>query len=192
MQNVGGEYYSLCPFVATEQTERMVSLHRTGMVLNTLQIPRTSSEWIKAMRRAKDGATYFGIPMSDYHWPWLVRAYVIVEMRYQRIERLRIDCDWGIDELKDALKPDQCAWLHRWLSSAVASNSLRKLLRALAYDEPLEMLSCFACVFGDSSVMQTPVDKVCSHMQSIVRARTAHCEAHTWEAHPVHILFEAM
>ena len=192
MQNVGGEYYSLCPFVATEQTESMASLHHTGMVLNTMQIPRTSSEWIKAMRRANDGATYFGIPMPDYQWPWLVQAYLIVEMRYQGIERLRIDCDWGTDELKDALKPDQCAWLHRWLSSAVASNSLKKLLRALAYDEPLEMLSCFACIFGDNNMMQTPVDRVRRHMQSIVRAHKAHCEAHTWEAHPAHILSAAM
>ena len=47
MQNVGGECYSLCPFVATEQTERMVSLHHTRTVLNTMQIPKTSSEWDK-------------------------------------------------------------------------------------------------------------------------------------------------
>ena len=130
--------------------------------------------------------------MPDYQWPWLVRAYLIVEMRYQGIERLRIDCDWGIDELEDALKLDQCARLHRWLSSAVASNSLKKLLTALAYEEPLEMLSCFACIFGDSNMMQTPVDKVRKHMQSIVRPRKAHCEAHMWEAHPAHILSAAM
>ena len=133
LKNDKGEYYNMCPFKAAAQTERMVSLHHTGMVLNTLGIPKTNTEWIKAVRRANEGATYFGIPASAYAWPWLVRAYLITDMRHVGIERLRIDRDWGIDEVTEALQPDQCVWLRRWLASGVASNSLEKLLRALAY-----------------------------------------------------------
>ena len=170
----------------------MVSLHHMGMVLRTLNIPKTNTEWMKAMRQANAGAAYFGIPTPDYQWPWLVRAYLITEMRHQGIQRLRIDRDWGIDEIKEALKPDQCSWLDRWLTSAVASNSLNKLLRALACNEPLDMLSCFVCILGDNNVARTPTGEVRKHMQIIIRARKAHCADHAWEAHPAYILSNAI
>ena len=67
-----------------------------------------------------------------------MRAYLITEMRHRGIQRLRISKDWDIGALKVALKPDQRAWLCTWLTSAAASNSLNKLLKALAY-KPLEM-----------------------------------------------------
>ena len=53
-----------------------------GVVLNTLGVPKTNVDWLVAFRKAACGAAYYSIPTSGYHWPWLVRLYLIPEMRH--------------------------------------------------------------------------------------------------------------
>ena len=60
--------------------------------------------------------------------------------------------------------------------STVASGPLKQLLKVLVYNEPLEMLSCFACIFGDNYIMRVPVQQVSKHMgqHSSCPVRTPH------------------
>ena len=114
------------------------------MVLNTLGVPKTNVDWLVAFRKAACGAAYYSIPTSGYHWLWLVRSYLIAEMRHHGIMQLQITAEWGLTEVAEALVPDQCRWLHVWMAT-LAGDSLNKWVKMLAYSEPLEMLSCFAC-----------------------------------------------
>ena len=61
--NTDGEYYSLKPFTAAS-TEKFVTLHHTGAVLNTLGVPKTNVDWLVAVRKATRGAAYYSIPTS--------------------------------------------------------------------------------------------------------------------------------
>ena len=81
IRNTDGAYYSLKPFTAAS-TEKFVTLHHMGVVLNTLGVPKTSVDWLVAVRKAARGAAYYSIPRSGYHWLWLVRSYLITEMRH--------------------------------------------------------------------------------------------------------------
>ena len=93
--NTDGEYYSLKPFTAAS-TEKFATLHRMGAVLNTLGVPETNAGWLVAVRKATRWAAYYSIPTSGYHWPWLVRSYLITEMRHHGIMQLQITAEWGL------------------------------------------------------------------------------------------------
>ena len=185
-----GQYYSICPFDAHKHPDRISNLHCMGLVLNTLPVPQTSSEWIDAVRKAHRGAVHFNITASPYHWPWLVRLYLIVEMRHRGITRLRVNQDWGWEETAEATQPDQCKWIQYWMTT-VASNSIKKLMNVLAYREPLELLSCFACIFGDNSIMCVTEADVTKSTDRIRRIRRRCRKESGRESHPAYVIKEA-
>ena len=80
-----------------------------------------------------------------------MNVYMIVEMRHKGIKELRVTIDWSHEEVAEAMLPDQSEWLGLWVRK-VAEDSLKGLIKKLEYREPLEMLSCFACILGDSAL----------------------------------------
>ena len=104
--------------------------------------------------------------MPEYKWPWLVRSYSLVEMRHRGINRLTVTIDWAGQEIVAACRPDQGRWLPRWMR-ALADDSLTRLLAILHYKEPLELLSCFACVMGDEQLVTLSVDAIVHKLHAI-------------------------
>ncbi len=51
-----------------------------------------------------------------YHWPWLVRVYLIAEMRHASVCAPEMTQDWDAAALRQALRPDHNEWLPLWLS----------------------------------------------------------------------------
>ena len=189
--NADGEYYAICKFEASIHTEKIMTLHLMGMVLNRLHVPKNNAEWLSALRDAWRRADLEMIRTPEYHWPWLIRSYLIVEMRHNGIKRLKVTRDWDLERLKEACQPDQSGWISMWMKS-VAGDSLKKLLKELAYDEPLEMLSCNACLLGDNAISSIEQSKLEQHMSAISRQRREMRSKSGWECNPAIVVTEAM
>ncbi len=56
----------------------------------------------------------------------------------------------GQHEVAKALVPDMGYWVPLWTESV--GKSLKTLLKQLQYTEPLELITCFACLLGDSAI----------------------------------------
>ena len=117
----------------------MSRLHRVGRILLETHAPSSNTQWLSAVEHVQARAHTMGIKATDYHFWWLVRTHLIVEMRHAGIDRLKLQQDWGQHEVAKALVPDMNNWVSMWIKRA------GKLLKQLHYTEPFELLACF-CV----------------------------------------------
>lgn len=191
IRNDAGEYYSLMPFSTAAHTESLRALHTAGVVLNMLPVPRTNVEWTRAQEQANEAAEMLKLKRSQYHWPWLVRTYLIAEMRHHGIMSLRVVQDWNTKELQDAFKPDQNGWLSLWMSRLVGG-SLRQLLLRLRFKESVELLSCFACVMSDNTIMAYPTAQVRQRSAEIEKVRRQMCQQFGREPSPAVVMQSVM
>jgi hypothetical protein len=107
------------------------------------------------------------IKATDYDFWWLVRAHLIVEMRHAGIGRLKLQQDWGQHEVAKALVPDMNKWVSMWIKRV--GNSLKILLKQLQYTEPLKLLTCFACLLGNSAIDKHSTDELRSASHAITK-----------------------
>ena len=70
-------------------------------------------------------------------------------MRAAGISRLKVTNDWNTEQVVEALLPDQSGWLPHWMRS---KGWTLKQLSAHLKDVPVEMLSCMACILGDTAL----------------------------------------
>ena len=91
-------------------------------------------------------------------------------MRHRGIERLSVTADWDKDAFASAMVPDMNEWLSIWMASPEIG-SLKVLLSRLAYREPLEMLSCYCCILGDSEIDQYSTDELDAAQVAIGKQR---------------------
>ena len=131
------------------------------------------------------------LPMPRYKWPWLARSYLLGEMRHRGIDRLKVAVDWTRQDVVAACRPDQCGWLPRWMR-AQAGDSLRRLIAILKYKEPLELLSCFACVMGDEQLVTLSVDAIVHDLNAIKSCRAKWREEMGWEPNPTLVVAHAL
>ena len=172
VQNKDGEWYGPRAYVMQEHHPRMLGMHRLGRMLLHMQVPRTNREWLETIETFGRRCADIGITDHSYHFWWLARAYLIVEMRHQGIERLCVTADWTKDQVATAMVPDMSEWVTSWMvSGAVGANSLKTLLSNLAYREPLELLACFCCMLGDTAMEQYSTDALASARDAINKQR---------------------
>ena len=115
-----------------------------------------------------------------------------MEMRHAGIARLKLQQDWGQHEVAKALVPDMSDSVPMWTKRA--GNSLKTLLKQLHYTEPLELLTCLACLLGDSAVDNHSTYELrrASHAITKERARVkAHSFGHV-EGNPAAIVQTVM
>jgi hypothetical protein len=113
-------------------------------------------------------------------------------MRHAGIDRLKLQQDWGQQEVAKALVPDMSEWVPLWIKSA--GNSKKTLMKQLQYTEPLEFLTCFACVMGDSAIDKWSTDELRSASHAITKERArmkAKSSGHV-EGNPAVIVQKAM
>ena len=122
--------------LSTTQSEHvppMMLLHKTGMLLQWLEIPRKNHEWLQSMQQATNTADAWGIPTPTHHWPWLVRTHMMVEMRHAKIDGLLVPMDWDTATVAEAMLPDQSTWLATWMRH-LAQGKFKTLLHVLKYN----------------------------------------------------------
>ena len=91
-------------------------------------------------------------------------------MRHKGIHRLTVCTDWTRQQIAKAMVPDRSAWLDTWMKT-VAGDSLKTLLRKLEFQEPIELLSCFACVLEDSAIDQHSAETLLATRSGIIKER---------------------
>ena len=197
VQNREGDWYELCVYNKHEHHARILQMHRLGRMLLQMQVPRKNQEWLESIerfgQRCSQARINSGRREDNYQFWWLARTYLIVEMRHQGIEQLRVVTDWDKDQVIAAMVPDMSEWLQSWMSSKDMP-SLKTLLSKLAYREPLEMLSCFCCILGDNDIDGYSTDALESARDVISNQRRLMKEASTFkdEAHPAITIQKAM
>ena len=177
-----GEYYCLAAFDAAK-AEGLLSLHVMGVLLNSLPTPRNNREWAKVQAGANRMAETLRIKRSEYRWPWLVRTYFFAEMRHHGVKNLSIVEDWTLTQLQEAIQPDQNKFLTMWMTH-LTEDSLKQLLRRIRFAESLEMLSVYACVLNDSTLMQFGIEKMQEHKGEICKARREMRSSGGYESSP--------
>ena len=88
-------------------------------------------------------------------------------MRHAGIDRLKLQQDWGQHEVAMALVPDMSDWVPMWTKRA--GNSLNISLKQLQYTKPLELLTCFACLLGDSAIDKHSTDALRNASHAITK-----------------------
>ena len=164
-----GEYYCLAAFDAAK-AEGLLSLHAMGVLLNSLPTPRNNREWAKVQADVSRMADTLRIKRPEYRGPWLVRTYFFAEMRHHGVKKLSIVEDWTLTQLQEAIQPDQNKFLTMWMAR-LAEDSLKQLLRRIRFAESLEMLSVYACVLNDSTLMSCDVEEMKEHKGETCKAR---------------------
>jgi hypothetical protein len=170
----------------------MSRLHRVGRILLETHAPSSNTQWLSAVEHVQARAQKMRIKATDYHFWWLVRTHLIVEMRHAGIDRLKLQQDWGQHEVAKALVPDMNNWVSMWIKRA--GNSLKRLLKQLHYTEPLELLTCFACLLGDSAIDKHSTYELRSASHAITKERArvkAHSSGHV-EGNPAVIVQTVM
>ena len=178
----GGEYYCLAAFDIA-RAEALQSLHAMGVVLNSLPIPRNNREWAQAQADANKMADTMRIKRPEYRGPWLVRTYLFAEMRHHGVKKLSVVEDWTLTKLQEAIQPDQNKWLAMWMTH-LAEDSLKQLLTRLRFAESLEMLSVYACVLNDSTLMTRDIEAMKQRKGEICKARHEMCSHSGYEMCP--------
>ena len=191
MGNDEGEYYCITAFDAAVHVKTYETLHSMGVVLNSLRVPRTNVEWAQAQADAEALSDRLKIKRSQYRWPWLLRTYIIAEMRHAGVNSLKIVEDWTSEQLQGAIRPDQNEWVAKWMFG-LAGNSLKKLLRILRFTEPLEMLSVYVCIMNDSSIMAYPLKQLKERVDDITKARCQMRRQNGQEASPALVVKSVM
>ena len=194
LQNKDGEWYGLVE-AGSEAIARMHRMHRKGRLLLDLPVPRTNKQWREVLTQVRQRAPVMKLGKAedkDYHLWWLVRIYLIVEMRHAGIDRLSVVEDWSASQVSLAMLPDRSEWVQCWLR--IAGDSLKTLLKKLSYREPLEMLSCCACILGDSSIDKFPTEALEAARTDIVLERERAKAKSAWsdEDHPGNIIEQVM
>ena len=78
--------------------------------------------------------------------------------------------DWTLMQLQEAILPDQNKWLTMWMTR-LAEDSLKQLLRRIRFEESLEMLSVYACVLNDSTLLACDLEEMKERKGEIRKAR---------------------
>ena len=164
-----GEYYCLAAFDAAK-AEGLLSLHAMGVLLNSLPTPHNNREWAKVQANVHTMEDALRIKPPEYRGPWLIRTYFFAEMRHHGVKKLSIVEDWTLTQLQEAIQPDQNKFLKTWMTH-LAEGSLKQLLRRIRFAEPLEMLSVFACVLNDSTLMSFGIEEIQERKGEIRKAR---------------------
>ena len=131
------------------------------------QAPSTNTQWLSAVEHLQARAQKMIIEANDYRLWWFVRTHLIVEMRNAGIGRLKLPQDWGHCEVAKALVPDMSDCVPLWTKSA--GNSLKTILKQWQHTEPLDNLTCFACLLGDSAIDKHITDEFRSASHAITK-----------------------
>ena len=170
VSNQDGEWYVVAPSGGPDDVAKMGRLHSLGRILLGAPVPTNNKDWLDCITLVETRTSDMKLEVTNYHFWWLVRTHLLVEMRRMGIWRLKVCLDWSRKQVNKAMVPDRSAWLDTWMTS-VAGDSLKTLLRKLDFEEPLEMLSCFACKLGDSAIDRYPTDALSRKRREIIKER---------------------
>ena len=137
----GAAAYTVVPYSAAKHVPAFRPLSRLQRLFTATELPTTLSEWVKGLE-----ITNAILPKNadSYSLTWLYRAVMHSELRAAGVSSLRVSPGDTVSLLKNGF-PDQSDWLGRF---AKDWESIKKLMKRLAYDEPVERVTMDLCILG--------------------------------------------
>jgi len=176
--------YKLLPFMGKFHCSACAELSKWQSILVAMRVPHTLGEWIMASKSAH----VMMCATPAYGTLWLVRSYMIAEMRARAISHLHVKPRDKAADLKIAF-PDQCSWLKR---VAAPTTKLTTVIKAAGYTGPIEMLTCDMCIFGGGQSLKWSTECIRANASKIRRVSKDLGESRERQAHPLIALRIAM
>ena len=137
----GGSAYSVVPYSSKTHAPAFRRLSRLQALFTAIDTPTTLHAWVKGLDMTNATAPEHA---DTYSLTWLYRAVMLSECRAAGVKALRVSPGDTVGLLRNGF-PDQSDWLGRF---ATSGESIKKLLKRLAYDEPIELLTVDLCILG--------------------------------------------
>ena len=192
----GEAYYAVSPFDATFHQRAFGQATRVANVLRSLPPPVSLAAYTNIVANCTGLVEQImGKEHAEsYGWKWLVRSYLLTEMRVAGIKKLQVS---STDTLSDLMAgfPDQCEWLSM-LQRVIKPGSkptgikVRDLVHELNYKDPIEMLTCDLCIFG--MTRQFSVEDIAAGKQVILNTCKELQRNADQQAHPLVVLRAAL
>lgn len=191
----GPRRYAMLPVEREFHMEKYKDIARLASVLRGTGAPRTFASWcaVASSIGAVIGPskTLGALNKSTtYGYLWMIRAFLLAEMRAEGIESLKISADDMVCNISGAF-PDSCDWASR-IGRLVKKTHVKDLLQAISWKGPVELLTCFLCVMlSDPRVHHLSAISVRRLRSDLVRARSKfRKQHHGFEPHPLAMLSE--
>ena len=169
---------------------KFASLAGIADALRALSPPKTVDKWesnaqIFAAVAPTRSSGSWGDPDS-YTSAWLLRAFLIPEMRAAGISSLKTSTTMKASALH-TMFPDQHDWARK-LARRTGQQTVVKLMATLRFDGPVELFTCWLCVIGDPSIQQLSAVEI-EHMTPAIHVARQCCrDKFGYKGHPVEIV----
>ena len=191
----GGMLYEALPFDAVFHQHAFGKATRVSNIMRSVPVPRSLADYkagvtsASALVEKARGKAYAG----SYGWMWVVRSYLLTEMRVAGIRELRVDATDTLSDLQVSF-PDRNGWLSRILATRKTPSSItvKDLVRELNYNGPIEMLTCDLCIFGGKAARDFRVEDIDSKRQLLRNTCERLRRNADQQAHPLVVLRAAL
>ena len=183
----GNLFYRPLPF-SSKFVHAYTQFRKVGLVLRTLPVVKSGTEWAEALSSASTSAEAIGLKRTvnqAYSWPWLVRTQLIAMLRSSGVQRLTVG-KLTSDQLA-TMNPD----MHEHVED-LAEHSLMAadVLKSAKYDGSPELFSMYCCLFLSSPDKFDP-EAVRASRTRLIKAREDFAKLHGIPPHPL-LLLEAV
>ena len=194
----GETYYTVRPFDETFHQHAFGKATRVGNVLRSLPLPVSLANYKTCITSATAliEQTMGKVYADSYGWKWLVRSYLLTEMRVASIKGLQVSSGDSLSDLMVSF-PDQCEWLSMLQRShkkrkTPSTIKVKDLVRELNYKDPVEMLTCDLCVFGGKAARNFDIGDINAGKKVIQATNTELQRSADQQAHPLVVLKAAL
>ena len=187
-----GKQYEVIPFDVNVHGPLFAAAHVAQQHLNTIKPPCTIANWASATggdlkKELESRGHHLPRAKTDgYTLRWTMRAHLVTEMRVAGITSLSNSGRITPRSFAE-LFPDQNGWICAW---GEHHSDIKSLFHELSYTGPPELFSMYACLFGDESVMHTPVETLAQNENRLRVMREAYMASYGLAPHPAVLLRE--
>ena len=148
-----------------------------GDLLLKMSPPKTVRQWIQNFNDISEAAPPVEVK-NRYMWSWVVRAWMICDMRTANLKRLQWDQDLTVGDLGHAF-PDQKGHLLR----LAVGTKVADLVNELGYDGPIELLTMYLCLFLGKGMSKYSPEWLQKHRSELITAREVYGHKHQQAPH---------
>jgi hypothetical protein len=191
----GERRYALLPVDREFHMEKYKELSRLASVLRGTGAPRTFTAWCAVTGSI---ANVIGQSKSlgalnrttTYGYLWMIRAFLLAEMRAEGIDRLKVSADDLVSNISAAF-PDASDWASQ-LGRLIRQTHVKDLIQVISWKGPVELLTCFLCVLlSEPRVHHLSANRVRSLCDDLIKARSKFRKQYRgFEPHPLAMLSE--
>lgn len=189
--DTGDGHLSLPPKSGLGEIHKKLRLaHAAGQALHKSPVPRTLGDYAASCQSLQPLLAKLHPPTlnptSDYSIPWIIRSHAIAEWRARGIDRCEVPADFPVKDFVGCF-PDMERWVTK-LAQTYKITLLTKLLTLLEYSHPIELLTMYFCIFGETSLLDIPAEFLWRHTAALKALRRKLTQSTKVVPHPAVLL----